>query len=291
MIRTLRALRGSVNIEPIYRKRSKRAINNTRYNAGIENKSAKPNGTTQPTATLNRNSSADLMVVAASPRSDMLLAAPVSERQRSRSLCAVQMEKDTQTMSACPSPAPAPKKENGRKTSNGLVPSLNRMRIQQCYKMAKPVIGEAILKRAASSRAELRALFSRLNDEQFGLMARQMFDLIDDSVTNIDKADEVLQHAKEFGSTYADLCPFGFRPDFFSHLADAAIAECVKLDGGVHKRCDTLLAWSQLIGALFSSVRDGYYQRVRYQRRSSLPQHTITKQLSMDITATIATQE
>lgn len=46
---------------------------------------------------------------------------------------------------------------------------------------------------------------------------------------------------------HAQLCNYGFRPEFFSTVADATIAECVKLDGGAHKRCETLLAWSQLM--------------------------------------------
>lgn len=78
--------------------------------------------------------------------------------------------------------------------------------------------------------------------------------------------------ARAFGEQHAALCSLGFRPDYFAPIADAAIAECVRLDGGAHKRCETLLAWSQLIAAMFTGVRDGYYARVRMQRRTSLPQ-------------------
>lgn len=82
---------------------------------------------------------------------------------------------------------------------------------------------------------------------------------------------------------HAQLCNLGFRPEFFSTIADATIAECVRLDGGAHKRCETLLAWSQLMAVMFSSVRDGYYAQIRAQRRSSLPQHRqILKQASIE---------
>ncbi|VDM69395.1 unnamed protein product [Strongylus vulgaris] len=131
----------------------------------------------------------------------------------------------------------------------------------------RPTMGDAILKRAANNRAELRAFLGRLNDQQLEHMGKQFYSLIAESVEKIDRAELVQQHARAFGETYAGLCHLGFRPDFFAALADAAIAECVKLDGGAHKRCETLLAWSQLIGAIFTSVRDGYYSRVRYQRR------------------------
>lgn len=57
--------------------------------------------------------------------------------------------------------------------------------------------------------------------------------------------------SKTFGEMHAQLCNYGFRPEFFSTIADATIAECIKLDGGAHKRCETLLAWSQLMQVLF----------------------------------------
>uniref|UniRef100_A0A158PAW2 MIF4G domain-containing protein n=1 Tax=Angiostrongylus cantonensis TaxID=6313 RepID=A0A158PAW2_ANGCA len=173
---------------------------------------------------------------------------------------------------------------SGRKTSTGLVPSLNRLRIQQCFKAARkcafrPTIGEAILKRATSNRPEMRTFMNRLTEQQIELMGKQFYTLIAHSVENIERPElddvctvyvKVQQHARTLGETYAALCRLGFRPDYFTSLADAAIAECVKLDGGAHKRCETLLAWSQLIGTIFTSVRDGYYNRVRYQRRSVL---------------------
>ncbi|EPB80313.1 hypothetical protein ANCCEY_00570 [Ancylostoma ceylanicum] len=183
--------------------------------------------------------------------------------------------------------AAAPMTNGGRKMSTGLVPSLNRLRIQQCFKAARPTIGDAILKRAASNRADMRTFMSRLNEQQVEHMGKQFYSLIAESVEKIDRPELVQQHARAFGESYAALCQLGFRPDFFAALADAAIAECVKLDGGTHKRCETLLAWSQLIGAIFTSVRDGYYSRVRYQRRSSLPQNTISKQLSMDFSKSV----
>ncbi|KJH42934.1 hypothetical protein DICVIV_11062 [Dictyocaulus viviparus] len=162
---------------------------------------------------------------------------------------------------------------NGRKGSSGLLPSLNRIRIQHCFKAARPTIGEAILKRASNNRCEMRILMSRLTDQQIELMGKQFYMLIAYSVENIERVEMIQQHARTLGETYAALCRLGFRPDYFTSLADAAIAECVKLDGGTHKstyffnRCETLLAWSQLIGTIFTSVRDGYYSRVRYQRR------------------------
>ena len=79
-----------------------------------------------------------------------------------------------------------------------------------------------------------------------------------------------------------------FRPlvDCFEKIklkCKALLKKKKDIDKAKSFRCETLQAWSQLIGALFSAVRDGYYQRVRFQRRSSLPQHVVTKQLSIDV--------
>ncbi|VDL76502.1 unnamed protein product [Nippostrongylus brasiliensis] len=169
-----------------------------------------------------------------------------------------------------------------RKMSTGLVPSLNRLRIQHSFKTAsfhltvnqlrsRPTIGDAILKRAISNRPEMRTFLNRLTEQQVEHMGKQFYSLIAVSVENIERPEAVRYFSRlpffAMFETYATLCQLGFRPDYFAPLADAAIAECVKLDGGAHKRCETLLAWSQLISAIFTSVRDGYYSRVRYQRR------------------------
>lgn len=94
---------------------------------------------------------------------------------------------------------------------------------------------------------------------------------------------QITDISNRVGEMYAQMYNYGFRPEFFSTVADATIAECVRLDGGTHKRCETLLAWSQLMAFMFSGVRDGYYAEIRQQRRSSLPRHALPKQSSCDI--------
>ncbi|ETN69922.1 hypothetical protein NECAME_15023 [Necator americanus] len=77
---------------------------------------------------------------------DSFLMPPTPDRKRSRSLCATQMIHDTQAAvaqkmqedSRNPGTTGATTMTNGgRKTSTGLVPSLNRLRIQQCFKVAR----------------------------------------------------------------------------------------------------------------------------------------------------------
>ncbi|KAE9554483.1 hypothetical protein FO519_002294 [Halicephalobus sp. NKZ332] len=198
-----------------------------------------------------------------------------ANRRRSRSLCAQQLKNDCQAMAQAQNTGISVSSisSSTRRTSNGVLPSLTRLRIQQSYKNAKKTIGHLILKRACSLRSEIKIFISYLSEEKVEELATNIYNFITESVNNIEDPEKISEISTRFGSTYAQLCNYGFRPEFFSTIADAAIAECVRCDGGAHKRCETLLAWSQLMAVMFSSVRDGYYAQIRAQRRSSLPQH------------------
>uniref|UniRef100_A0A915D105 Globin family profile domain-containing protein n=1 Tax=Ditylenchus dipsaci TaxID=166011 RepID=A0A915D105_9BILA len=170
-------------------------------------------------------------------------------------------------------------------SANLLMPSLARLRIQQCFKNAKPIVGQHILKRACSLRSEIKVFLSYLTDEKVEELATDIYVFVTECVASLEEPERVSALSKAFGQMHAALCQMGFRPEFFSTIADATIAECVRLDGGAHKRCETLLAWSQLMQFMFSNVRDGYYAEIRQQRRSSLPQHRLmlSKQQSIDV--------
>uniref|UniRef100_A0A0N5AAD3 GLOBIN domain-containing protein n=1 Tax=Syphacia muris TaxID=451379 RepID=A0A0N5AAD3_9BILA len=188
------------------------------------------------------------------------------DRRRSKSLCSQQLRADCLTVSAAvTSVAPT------RRTSNGVVQSLTKLRIQQCFKAAKPNMGQLILKRACSLRGEIRSFLSHLSSEKVDDLAIEFYNFLSDCVEKTDDAESVKSISKKFGEHLANLSSSGFRPDYLTPIADAAIAECVKLDGGAHKRCETLSAWSQLITVMFTNVRDGYYETMREHRRISLP--------------------
>uniref|UniRef100_A0A914LQT3 Uncharacterized protein n=1 Tax=Meloidogyne incognita TaxID=6306 RepID=A0A914LQT3_MELIC len=153
-----------------------------------------------------------------------------------------------------------------------LMPPLTRLRIQQSFRNAKPIIGHKILKRASTLRNELKIFVNNLNNETTNKLEENIFRLVVNCVANVDFPSKVASNSFAFGEFFAQFCVFGFRPDFFSTIADAMVAECVRQDGGAQKRCETLMAWSLLMQFIFSNVRDGYYAEVRQQRRSSLPQ-------------------
>ncbi|WKY02800.1 hypothetical protein Q1695_016237 [Nippostrongylus brasiliensis] len=287
------------SVTPVYRKKkSPRSISHGRYNVETRRLSPPKWRTDADSQSIKSQNSLQRAHLTTPESGDSYLLPPTPDRKRSRSLCAVQIVQDAQLSVGGGttatkmgddnrSSALIPNGGGSRKMSTGLVPSLNRLRIQHSFKTARPTIGDAILKRAISNRPEMRTFLNRLTEQQVEHMGKQFYSLIAVSVENIERPEAVQQHARAFGETYATLCQLGFRPDYFAPLADAAIAECVKLDGGAHKRCETLLAWSQLISAIFTSVRDGYYSRVRYQRRSSLPQGMISKQLSVDFSKSV----
>ncbi|KAK5973442.1 hypothetical protein GCK32_005351 [Trichostrongylus colubriformis] len=284
------------NEAPMYRKKPARSLSQGRYSNEMR-RITPHKWRVEPGETVPMKSQAGTVTsrghLTTPDSTDSFLAPPALDRKRSRSLCGVQMAHDAQAAGLAAAAKMNDDTRSGgltaanggsrKMSTGGLVPSLNKLRIQQSFKAARPTIGDAILKRATSNRPEMRSFMSRLSDQQIDIMGKQFYSLIADSVEHIEHPEAVQQHAKAFGGSYAAMCQLGFRPDYFAPLADAAIAECVKLDGGAHKRCETLLAWSQLIGAIFTSVRDGYYTRVRYQRRSSLPQGAISKQLSVDL--------
>nr|CAD2167135.1 unnamed protein product [Meloidogyne enterolobii] len=168
-----------------------------------------------------------------------------------------------------------------------LMPPLTRLRIQQSFRNAKPIIGHKILKRASTLRNELKIFVNNLNKETTNKLEENIFRLVVNCVANVDFPSKVASNSFAFGEFFAQFCVFGFRPDFFSTIADAMVAECVRQDGGAQKRCETLMAWSLLMQFIFSNVRDGYYAEVRQQRRSSLPQQRfLIKQNNLNNTVT-----
>jgi hypothetical protein len=52
-------------------------------------------------------------------------------------------------------------------------------------------------------------------------------------------------------------------------MANELTTECVFLDGAQHQTTDAIQAWSELTTLIFASVRDGYYDKVRFLRKNS----------------------
>ncbi|EJW77769.1 hypothetical protein WUBG_11326, partial [Wuchereria bancrofti] len=84
-------------------------------------------------------------------------------------------------------------------------------------------------------------------------------------VHNVSAVEEMSRH---YGERHVPLKKYGFKPDFWVSIADAMAVECVILDMANHQPTETVMAWSQLTSLMFTSIRDGYYAALRFQRQT-----------------------
>lgn len=75
--------------------------------------------------------------------------------------------------------------------------------------------------------------------------------------------------ASNYGVRQVSKRAFGFKADYFAAMADAVTTECVFLDAATHQPTEAIEAWADLVALMFSSIRDGFYQQIRYLRRRS----------------------
>uniref|UniRef100_A0A915L2E4 Globin family profile domain-containing protein n=1 Tax=Romanomermis culicivorax TaxID=13658 RepID=A0A915L2E4_ROMCU len=73
------------------------------------------------------------------------------------------------------------------------------------------------------------------------------------------------------GGRYASLRSSGFKSEFWVTFAECMAMECIYLDAGAHPTPDVLSAWSMLLNLVMGWVRDGYYQKLRVERRLAKP--------------------
>uniref|UniRef100_A0A0K0FI93 Globin family profile domain-containing protein n=1 Tax=Strongyloides venezuelensis TaxID=75913 RepID=A0A0K0FI93_STRVS len=163
---------------------------------------------------------------------------------------------------------------NGRRnsTQGQILNPLAKSRIKHCLRNTPPKFGHLIMRRMCQQRPEIRNFIQNLSEDCVNELSNSVAEFLFATVENIDDLPTIQRLATEFGESYVQYVYSGFRPEFFSQIADTYIAESLKLDGGgMHKRCEALLAWSQFMQLIFTNVRDGYYGKLRAQRRSSLP--------------------
>ncbi|VDM29072.1 unnamed protein product [Toxocara canis] len=166
---------------------------------------------------------------------------------------------------------------SGSQSSRGAKPALplaQRQIVKSCMDNAKDDIAERIYRRVIEKRDDFRNFVESLSNDQRIELADNLREFLCGVVDRLMDIDEVQRVSQEFGERHVQYRSLGFRPDFFATTADAVTTECVFLDAAVHQASDTLAAWSTLTSLMFSSVRDGYYNLLRRQRRAS---NTVTK--------------
>uniref|UniRef100_A0A914VS99 Uncharacterized protein n=1 Tax=Plectus sambesii TaxID=2011161 RepID=A0A914VS99_9BILA len=152
----------------------------------------------------------------------------------------------------------------------GSLPHLTRLRIHKCFKQSRQELGSKIFERACLKRADFRGFVTLIGEERMHEMCEALRTYLQSVVEHIENNIKVAELSTDYGATFVPLTPFGFKADFFALIANCITAECVQLDGTLHHKSDTFLAWSNLTAIMFSSVRDGYYASMRRQRKTSL---------------------
>uniref|UniRef100_A0AC35G7R4 Uncharacterized protein n=1 Tax=Panagrolaimus sp. PS1159 TaxID=55785 RepID=A0AC35G7R4_9BILA len=100
--------------------------------------------------------------------------------------------------------------------------------------------------------------------------------------------NEVVRHLQSAEKVYFPRRSIGFKADYFAVMANALTTECVFLDGAAHQPTEAIEAWAELVELMFSNVRDGYYQQIRFLRRNSqcynglFSQSSVSSELSAD---------
>uniref|UniRef100_A0A0N4Z0B1 GLOBIN domain-containing protein n=1 Tax=Parastrongyloides trichosuri TaxID=131310 RepID=A0A0N4Z0B1_PARTI len=180
--------------------------------------------------------------------------------------------KDGSSTTTPTSSTPTPSNGRRNSTQGQILNPLARSRIKHCLKNAPPKFGHLIMRRMCQQRPEIRNFIQNLSEDQVNELSNTVAAFLFSSVEAIDDIQGIQKLSTTFGEYFVQYVYNGFRPEFFSQIADTYIAESLKLDGGgIHKRCEALLAWSQFMQLIFTNVRDGYYLKLRAQRRSSLP--------------------
>ncbi|KAH7724421.1 Protein GLB-11 [Aphelenchoides avenae] len=155
------------------------------------------------------------------------------------------------------------------KCKQPLLPPAQREIIKFCISNSKDDLGERIYRRVMEKRDDFRSYASTLDDEQKAMVPDLLREFILEVVKLVLEGEDIESLCESFGERHVQLRANGFKPDFFATTADAVATECVFLDQATHQPTETLMAWSQLASAMFSSVRDGYYKELRRLRRAS----------------------
>uniref|UniRef100_A0A1I7W1R4 GLOBIN domain-containing protein n=1 Tax=Loa loa TaxID=7209 RepID=A0A1I7W1R4_LOALO len=146
--------------------------------------------------------------------------------------------------------------------------------IRDCFDKASGITAGRIIMRVNQQRPDFKTYKDNLTPEQIDAFTNLLNDYLSAVVENIDDIEKVKELSMNYGLKHVGLRTSGFKPDFFAALADAIATECSFLSetATTNAPTNTFKAWTILVDLMFSSVRDGFYQELRRQRRHS-PTH------------------
>lgn len=142
--------------------------------------------------------------------------------------------------------------------------------IRQAWETSKRMdVSARIYQRVFEKRPEMREVFAVIGPNAWSDEAKKFAEFMDGVVSNLADMQEIERLSLDMGRRHGQWRTYGFKSEFWVIFADAMTTECLYLDAGVHPAPDVLGAWATLIGLIFGWVRDGYYEKLRLQRRLS----------------------
>jgi hypothetical protein len=138
-----------------------------------------------------------------------------------------------------------------------------------CFENARGDVAGRVLSRTAHKRDDFGHYCANLSNEQCLDFITSFREYLNGVVKNLHSSENIRALSMEFGASQVFRRSMGFKADFFAGMAEALTTEGTFLDGATHQPTEAIEAWSELVGLMFSNIRDGYYQQVRYMRRSS----------------------
>uniref|UniRef100_A0A7E4US08 Globin family profile domain-containing protein n=1 Tax=Panagrellus redivivus TaxID=6233 RepID=A0A7E4US08_PANRE len=141
--------------------------------------------------------------------------------------------------------------------------------IMYCMDNARVDVAARVVSRMSHKREDFSSFCANMNSEQWNSFVNSLRTYLSDVVRHLQSVEKIREISMHFGMSQVPRRSIGFKADFFAVMANALTTECVFLDGAAHQPTEAIEAWAELIELMFSNVRDGYYQQIRYMRRNS----------------------
>ncbi|CEF68002.1 Hypothetical protein SRAE_2000266300 [Strongyloides ratti] len=141
--------------------------------------------------------------------------------------------------------------------------------IKYCMENARGDIASRIISRMAHKREDFALFITNLNTDQLNEFTGALRDYMNQVLKHVHSADKIREISMQFGILQVSRREWGFKADFFACMANSITTECVFLDGAAHQPTEAIEAWAELVELMFTNIREGYYQQIRYLRRRS----------------------
>uniref|UniRef100_A0AAF5D6M9 Uncharacterized protein n=1 Tax=Strongyloides stercoralis TaxID=6248 RepID=A0AAF5D6M9_STRER len=141
--------------------------------------------------------------------------------------------------------------------------------IKYCMENARGDIASRIISRMAHKREDFATFITNLSGDQLNEFTKALRDYMNQVLKHVHSAEKIREISMQFGILQVSRREWGFKADFFACMANSITTECVFLDGAAHQPTEAIEAWAELVELMFTNIREGYYQQIRYLRRRS----------------------